>query len=1520
MKYLHKIYFLMSIEWDDVQNGSIVSRSIPFAYNDSMDTKTIQNIILIDDTVQGYQKFVEGCNVNTFPIVYNYHSDRNELKKLLANKFSNIHRMAFVFHNSNMKKKRFLNNQYFFSESETPDNFSKNLQGVIDIIRDFGIGHLDYLACNSLHHDTWKQYFDIMKTTTNVVIGASNHVIGNTKYGGDWVMDTTNENVKSIYFDDSIDAYAGILGDLSTPTITVSIQPKTYGDTSFTITDISSNSQGAFHYDSSDITVAIIDGNVISVTGPGSTVITVTQDACGNYLDGSASCIFYVNPSVPTTTTNYSDGSANVPFIVASMKIGLKSSSFNSDGDTKTFPQIAFHKDTTAIQDLSYNNGNYTAYYTTEPLTSLSSAYFQTDLLYVNLGHTITSIGDYAFSGCSSLVSIYLPMVTNIGINAFYGCQSIIAYTLHKNNYIITYSAYPAGSIIIPPGYVVKYAPSITNFNIPTKTYGTDFSFILQDPSSNSQGAFTYQSSNTSIATINDKIVTITGVGSSDIIVTQDACGNYLDGSANAALTVIGAVPTAPSITKFNIPTKTYGDASFAIVDPSSNSQGAFTYQSSNTSVATISGKIITIISAGSSTITVRQDACGNYLDGSANITFNVNQAIPTIRNFNIPAKTYGDAPFAIVDPSSNSQGAFTYQSFNQNVATISGKTITILKAGSSTINLKQDACGNYTNGFANITLKINTIIPTIRNFNIPVKTFGDAPFAIVDPSSDSSGNFTYTSSNTSVATINGKTITITGIGRTTITVTQSSTENYAGASANAILYVFSFNFASKSDGFNSDVDTKSVGGVVFNKDTNAIQNSYYNNGNYTLYYTTTTITDLLSSYFQSNQDLLYVNLGNSITSIGNNAFDHCSSLVSINLTNRIISIGNNAFDHCSSLTSISLPNSVMIIGSNAFNSCSLFTSLTLPIGVVNVGDSAFKNCYNLTTITVFSIAPFIGPNAFSGTSSTITMFGYIPNNLFANVTTIKTLIVNTSVTNIGKSAFQGCSNLNKMNFTRSIQFVGTNAFAGTSSELTISGYLPNNLLYNVNSVTTLIIDANIPSIGSNTFNNCPSLTNITIRSSSITSIGQYAFTGLPESITLSGYIPSNIFAGVATIKNVMIGSNISVIGNSAFANCKGITSINIPSNVTAIGASAFQGCSNLRMITLSSIVSIGTSVFFGLPASITVSGFIPSNMFSGITTLKNITIGTNITSIGASAFQGCSGITSIIIPSNVTALGASAFQGCSNLKMITISSIVSVGTSVFLGLPASITLAGFIPSNAFIGLTKLTNIVFQENTNYIGASAFQGCSNIRSLTIPDNVTYIGASAFQGCSTMRSINVSNRIQSINASVFEGCSNVAAIIIPNSIRNIDQRAFYGCSSMLIATIPPNVTSIGASAFKGCSDLINFYFLCNNNFDLMNIIDNQPKLTIYYTNNTTGWASLNTQYKLYPAPLITNKTSKAITGTSNTKNVYVYNVAKNKYYVITSRNGSWTYAAQNGRYSTVGFFYDDVNYSSYCKSMP
>ena len=150
----------------------------------------------------------------------------------------------------------------------------------------------------------------------------------------------------------------------------------------------------------------------------------------------------------------------------------------------------------------------------------------------------------------------------------------------------------------------------------------------------------------------------------------------------------------------------------------------------------------------------------------------------PALGTFSIPMKTFGESDFEITPPQSNSVGLFTYTSSNQNVATISGNTLTIVGTGSTTITANQESANIFISGLATTELNVDKATTVISLPFITTKTFGDGSFQI-DAITNSDAPVIYTSSNTSVATILGNIVTIVGAGNTTITATQLNNDNY---------------------------------------------------------------------------------------------------------------------------------------------------------------------------------------------------------------------------------------------------------------------------------------------------------------------------------------------------------------------------------------------------------------------------------------------------------------------------------------------------------------------------------------------------------------------------------------------------------------------------------------------------------------------------------------------------------------------------------------------------------------------
>jgi uncharacterized protein (TIGR02145 family) len=91
-----------------------------------------------------------------------------------------------------------------------------------------------------------------------------------------------------------------------------------------------------------------------------------------------------------------------------------------------------------------------------------------------------------------------------------------------------------------------------------------------------------------------------------------------------------------PTITNFSSVTKNYGDVSFTLTQPTSNSAGLFTYSSGNTGIVTISGSTVTIVGAGTTIITATQSATSSYASGSITANITVNALLPALSTTSI--------------------------------------------------------------------------------------------------------------------------------------------------------------------------------------------------------------------------------------------------------------------------------------------------------------------------------------------------------------------------------------------------------------------------------------------------------------------------------------------------------------------------------------------------------------------------------------------------------------------------------------------------------------------------------------------------------------------------------------------------------------------------------------------------------------------------------------------------------------------------------------------------------------------
>ena len=247
----------------------------------------------------------------------------------------------------------------------------------------------------------------------------------------------------------------------------------------------------------------------------------------------------------------------------------------------------------------------------------------------------------------------------------------------------------------------------------------------------------------------------------------------------------------------------------------------------------------------------------------------------------------------------------------------------------------------------------------------------------------------------------------------------------------------------------------------------------------------------------------------------------------------------------------------------------------------------------------------------------------------------VKKVVIEDGVTSIGNKAFDSCSSLTSITIPNSVTNIGAAAFdsCGSLTSITIPGSVTSIgtvAFYNCSGLTSVTIPDSVTNIGAAAFDSCGSLTSIVIPNS-VTSIESYAF------------------SACSSLTSITIPDSVTSIGNNAFDSCSSLTSITIPDGVASIESYAFYNCSGLTSITI--------------PDSVTNIGAVA---FDSCTSLTSITIPDSVTSIESYAFYNCSGLTSITIPDSVTNIGAAAFDSCTSLKTISLSCKSSLKRSDF--------------------------------------------------------------------------------------------------------------------------------------------------------------------------------------------------------------------------------------------------------------
>jgi hypothetical protein len=251
---------------------------------------------------------------------------------------------------------------------------------------------------------------------------------------------------------------------------------------------------------------------------------------------------------------------------------------------------------------------------------------------------------------------------------------------------------------------------------------------------------------------------------------------------AQATFTIFGPFP---------IITATYGVGSLPLVPPTTNSPAPWVFTSSNTNVAIISNNKISVLGAGTSTITASQAATGKYTARARSTQIRVSQGTPALGLFAPQSILITQRTYTLAPPTSTSDGHWSFTSSNPNTASVEGDKVIFHAGGSVLIYASQSSTPNWRAANTSMKFTVLSVTPVLGNFgDVTVMKDSVGSLSLKSPKSTSPGSWIFVSSNPSVASIVSNIVTPLAFGTTTITATQAATGDFSTASVTMTLTV----------------------------------------------------------------------------------------------------------------------------------------------------------------------------------------------------------------------------------------------------------------------------------------------------------------------------------------------------------------------------------------------------------------------------------------------------------------------------------------------------------------------------------------------------------------------------------------------------------------------------------------------------------------------------------------------------------------------------------------------------------
>ena len=666
--------------------------------------------------------------------------------------------------------------------------------------------------------------------------------------------------------------------------------------------------------------------------------------------------------------------------------------------------------------------------------------------------------------------------------------------------------------------------------------------------------------------------------------------------------------------------------------------------------------------------------------------------------------------------------------------------------------------------------MKIKDLNNTIINSMIMTGTVIDCKEGYMEITRQNLSEPTLTISVPSTVTVgNPTTITVTAsvVGDITVYINQEYYQTSIGESTMSFTYTPEDTFTieayfSSTQGISANASQK----VVLIDFTPAVQSFNPQGENYNDVFQKW----LYNNGYSANEDYTTMEEALNLEEIPGGAFQNNTSLThmdELRYFNNLKIIGNMAFMGCTNLTSIIMPEEPIYdisIMRFAFGDTGLLEFDSGPGGFLSINDwDQFVNCDKLKRVILRNN-------------------GHIPTSAFSGCINLEEITIFQPIEiSIYSRAFANCSKLVNFNINGKIIYIGSNAFNKCTIVDNISldmsstqSTIYNGTFANCTTLSSTVIPPNVSHINNAAYYQCTNLSIIycyAVTPPSLESDNYYSpFDGVPRSATV--YVPQG--SGNA-YRNADVWREFNIVEMTEVPDSWAVQQTN-PAGEKYNPQLQIWSHSN----GYSADVNYTTKTEAQAVTMIEANAF---NNNTNLTSINELQYFTNISIINDHAFRGTSNLTTGILPPSVTDIYVGAFQNS--------------------GIQALNPRMPYNPTDYTKGASNVT-------ASNVSRYAFAG-SNMTSVTFGSNTTTVGASAFEGCLSLRNVyGEDSGWISVQNNTFKNCSMLKNIYLPSTVTMLLNNIVDGCTALetiyCYATTPPSVT---ASTFTYMAANVTLY---------------------------------------------------------------------------------------------------------------